>query len=576
MNKNEIASILDEIAVLLELNGENFFKVRAYQSAARTLQTMDEELGVVIGESRLKQVQGIGDALSKKIEILYKTNELKYYNDLKKLVPSGLVEMLEIPSLGAKKIKILHSELKIDNIEKLEKACRAGEVKVLDGFGKKTEERILLGIKTRKAYKKRHLWWRANMIAKPIIEGLRSLKEVDIADCAGSLRRGMETVGDLDFIVASESPIPVMNWFTSRENVAEVTAKGETKSSVRFDTGLQADLRVVPFEHYYFTLHHFTGSKEHNIKMRHRALKLGFSLSEWGLTPEKSITEKPIKEIQSEKDLFEKLELNYIPPELREGRDEIEEAGKGQLPHLIEEKAIRGVFHNHTTASDGNNTLKEMTFAAESFGWEYFGIADHSKASFQANGLNEERIEKQIIEINKLNNSKTFKIHIFTGIECDILADGTLDLAPSILSQLDYVVVSVHSSFSLSEDAQTKRIIRAIEEPNTTMLGHLTGRLLLRREGYRINEHKIIDAAIANGKIIELNASPLRLDMDWRLWKHAAAKGLLCSINPDAHNTKNLDYIQAGVLTARKGGLTEDNIFNTRSLSQVKSYLLNK
>ncbi len=573
MDKNEIADILDEIGVLLELNGENPFKVRAYQNGARALESMDEELGTVIGESRLKKVKGIGDALSKKIETLYDTNELKYYDDLKSSVPSGLVEMLDIPSLGAKKIKVLRSELAIDSIEKLEKACRAGDVENLDGFGKKTEEKILVGIKNRKVYSKRHLWWRANKIAAPIIEGLRSLKEVEIADCAGSLRRGMETVGDLDFIVASENPIPVMDWFTSRENVTEVTAKGDTKSSVRFDTGLQADLRVVPIDHYYFTLHHFTGSKEHNIKMRHRALGLGYSLSEWGLTPEEDSTKKAITKIPSEKDLFEKLKLNYIPPELREGRDEIEEAEKGQLPHLIEEEAIRGVFHNHTTASDGSNTLKEMTLAAESFGWEYLGIADHSKASFQANGLNEERIEKQIIEINNLNDSKEFKIHVFTGIECDILADGTLDLDSSILSQLDYVVVSVHSSFSLSEEAQTKRIIKAIEQPYTTMLGHLTGRLLLRREGYKVDEHKVIDAAIANGKIIELNASPLRLDMDWRLWKNASAKGLLCSINPDAHNAQSLDYIRAGVLSARKGGLTADNIFNTRSLAQVKSYL---
>lgn len=574
MDKNNIAAVLEEISVLLELKDENAFKVRAYQSGARALESLDEDLDTVIKEKRLKKVKGIGNALSEKIETLFLTDELKYYDDLKASVPAGLVEMLDIPGLGAKKIKLLHEKLKIDSIEKLESACNAGKVANLEGFGGRSEEKIIAGIKHRKIYRKRHLWWNAQKIASPLIEGLRSLQEVEIAECAGSLRRGVETVGDLDFIVASENPEPVMNWFTTRENVTEVTAKGDTKSSVRFDTGLQADLRVVSIDQFYFTLHHFTGSKEHNIKMRHRALGLGYSLGEWGLTPEAGSPHKGLAKISSEKALFKKLGLNYIPPELREGRDEIETAEKGQLPHLIEDGDIRGVFHNHTTASDGSNTLREMTRAAESLGWEYLGIADHSKASFQANGLNEERIEKQVIEIKNLNDSKEFNTFVFNGIECDILADGSLDIADSILSQLDYVVVSVHSSFSLSEQAQTKRIIQAIEHPSTTMLGHLTGRILLRRESYKVDAHKVIDAAIANGKMIELNASPYRLDMDWRLWKNASAKGLLCSINPDAHNTDGLNHFRAGVLSARKGGLTAENVFNTRTLEQVKAYLL--
>ncbi len=572
MDKNTIAGVLSEIALLLELKGENPFKFRAYQSGARTLESLEEDLAEVIAEDRLTSFKGIGKALAQKIETLYQTGNLEYYDKLVASVPPGLVEMLEIPGLGAKKIKAVHEALGIDTIEKLQVACHGGQVAVLPGFGEKSQEKIIAGIKNRQAYGKRHLWWTAFAAAEPILEGLRDLPAVERAEHAGSLRRRLETVGDLDFLVASNHPQPVMNWFTAQPSVREVTAHGETKSSVRLQGGLQADLRVVPLRQFVFALHHFTGSKDHNVRMRQRALQKGFSLTEWGLRPESGSEELLEVNIESEADLFRFLQLDFIPPELREDLGEIEAAENGKIPRLIESSDIKGVFHNHTTASDGHNTLEEMAAEAQRLGWEYLGIADHSKASFQANGLDEERLLRQVEEIRLINDSGKYTTRLLTGTECDILPSGQLDFSDSVLQKLDCVVVSVHSAFSQSEDDMTARVIKAIEHPHTTMIGHLTGRILLRREPYKINRQKVIEAALANGKIIELNANPSRLDMDWRLWRSAAEKGLLCAINPDAHNTQGLHYYHAGVNAARKGWLGKDQVLNTKSLVEVLNY----
>jgi len=362
--------------------------------------------------------------------------------------------------------------------------------------------------------------------------------------------------------------------------VQEVTAQGETKASVRFASGLQADLRIVPADQFVFALHHFTGSKDHNVQMRQRALSRGLSLSEWGLVPaagegtakEKAENKALRTPAKSEADLFKALGLHFIPPELREGLGEIEAAEAGELPHLVELSDLRGAFHNHTTESDGRNTLAEMTAAAEALGWDYLGIADHSKASYQANGLSEERLRSQIAEIKALNAAKRYRTHVFAGVECDILTDGRLDYDDALLAKLDYVVASVHNAMTQDESTMTARIIRAIEHPAVTMLGHLTGRLLLRREEYRVNAGKVIDAAVANRVIIELNASPWRLDMDWRHWRKAAGKGLLCAINPDAHETAGLAHVAAGINSARKGWLTKAAVLNTRSLTEVKRW----
>lgn len=585
MTKNEIAEILDEIAMLLELQGENPFKVRAYQTGARAIEAMESaELARLVEAGELNSVKGIGEALALKIAELHTTGKLGFYEKLKASVEPGLIELLEIPGVGPKKVRALNQKLGVRSLADLIAACNDGRVAALDGFGAKTQEKILAGIRNREAYGRRHLWWDAAEVAEPIVTGLRRLPQVRRAEAAGSLRRGMETVGDLDFIVAATEVGPVMDWFTGLSGVKEVTGRGETKASVRFESGLQADLRIVPEEQFAFALHHFTGSKDHNVQMRQRALARGLSLSEWGLVPAEGEgtvkakvvageeLRKKVAGIKTEAELFAALGLAFIPPELREGLGEIEAAEQGELPRLVELGDLRGAFHNHTTASDGRNTLTEMVAAADALGWDYLGIADHSKSSFQANGLSEERLAMQVAEIRKLNASGRFKAHVFAGIECDILADGRLDFDDATLAQLDYVVASVHNVFTQSEEVMTARILKAIEHPRTTMLGHMTGRLLLRREGYRVDAAKVIDAAVANGVVIELNASPWRLELDWRLWKKAAERGLLCAINPDAHETAGLGHVRAGVQAARKGWLQREQVLNTRSRAEVEAF----
>jgi DNA polymerase (family 10) len=576
MDKKDIVEVLERIGTMMEIKGENPFKIRAYSAGARTLQTMEEELGDVIEDGRLGDIPGIGKALTEKIETLYSTGELEFYNKLVASVPSGLMDLLDIPGLGGKKIKVLHEKLEVDSIDSLTVACQEGRVAELKGFGKKTEDKILSGIKNREAYAARHLWWDAQSMVKKILPELESLPEVERVEAAGSFRRGMETVGDLDFLVASSNPAPIMDWFTGMDGIAEVTAHGDTKSSVRFGGGMQADLRVVPSEQFYFALHHFTGSKDHNVRMRQKALSLGLSLSEWGLRPEeeKDSSRKagPV-EAHSEEDIFKALGLQYVPPSLREGMGEVEAAERNELPELLEFSDLKGCFHNHTTASDGRNTLEEVAEEADRRGWEYLGIADHSKASFQANGLDEGRLLKQVQAIKAINESGKYRVHLFSGSEVDILSGGRLDFEDSVLENLDYVVASVHNGLTQDEETMTARIIQALEHPMVTMLGHVSGRLLLKREPSRMNIQKIIDAAIANGKIIELNANPMRLDMDWRHWRRAAEKGLLCCINPDAHALHHYDYQEAGVLAARKGWLTAKEVFNTRTLTEVKDYL---
>ncbi len=585
MTKNDIADALTEIATLMELKGENPFKVRAYQTGARVLEAIEEaELTRLIAADELQSMKGIGEALAQKIGELHTTGKLGFLEKLRASVEPGLVEMLQIPGLGPKKIRALHDRLGIADLAALAKACADGRVAELDGFGEKSQEKILAGIRNREAYGRRHLWWDAAAVAEPIVRGLRGLASVRRAEAAGSLRRGLETVGDLDFIVSAEDSGPVVQWFISQPEVKEVTAQGETKASVRFESGLQADLRIVPDDQFVFALHHFTGSKDHNVQMRQRALARGLSLSEWGLVPaegEGTAKEKAEKlkggatrlSVASEEALFAALDLAFIPPELREGLGEIESAEQGPLPRLVQLDDLRGAFHNHTTASDGRNTLVEMTAAAAALGWEYLGIADHSKSSFQARGLTDERLLRQVAEIRELNASRRFSTRVFAGVECDILTDGELDFDDSVLAQLDYVVVSVHSQFTQDEATMTRRIIRAIEHPAATMLGHLTGRLLLRREGYRVDAVKVIDAAIAHDVVIELNASPWRLDMDWRLWRKAAERGLRCAINPDAHETSGLEHVRAGMNTARKGWLQREQVVTTWPLAEIEAWL---
>ena len=571
MEKNDIASVLDEIATFMELTGENPFKIRAYSAGARILENMTEDLGELIDGGKLAEIPGLGEALVDKITTLRRDGVLPFHQKLKASIPAGLLEVMQIPGLGPKKVRALWTLLAVEDLAKLKEVCESGAVAELKGFGAKTQDKILEGIKNRIAYGKRHRWYEAAAIAEPILVGLRALPQVSLAESAGSLRRARETVGDLDFLVASSEPKPIMDWFVAYPGVKEVTAHGETKSSVRFENGLQADLRVVPAEQFYFALHHFTGSKEHNVAMRHRALGRGLSMSEWGF---KSVDEKSVAPgATSEEEVFRALGLPWIPPELREGNGEIDAAEAGKLPKLVQLSDLRGVFHNHTTESDGDHTLDQMAAAAEAHGWDYLGISDHSKSSFQAGGLDEARLAQQLEDIAKLNASKKYRVRVLSGSEVDILKDGTLDFSDDVLARLDFVVASVHNLFTLDREAQTARIIKAIENEHVDMVGHLTGRLLNKREPYDVDIAKVIDAAAANDTIIELNANPWRLDLDWRWWRRAAEKGVLCSINPDAHDIDQLAFAAHGVRIARKGWLTPEQVLNTRSLPEVLSWL---
>ena len=520
LEKNNIAAVLDEIATLMELMGENPFKIRAYSTGARILETMTEDLDELIKTGGLGEIPGMGEALVDKITTLRRDGILPFHQKLRAGIPAGLLEIMQIQGLGPKKVRALWTLLGVEDLAKLKEVCESGKVAELKGFGEKTQTKILEGIKNRVAYSLRHRWYEAAEVANPILAGLRALPQVKHAESAGSLRRARETVGDLDFIVAAADPKPIMDWFVAYPGVKEVTAHGETKSSVRFESGLQADLRVVPEEQFFFALHHFTGSKDHNVAMRHRALSRGLSMSEWGFKATAEGVQAP--GAQSEAEVFQALGLPWIPPELREGAGEIDAAESKSLPHLVEMKDLRGAFHNHTTASDGVHTLEQMAKEAERMGWEYLGISDHSKSSFQANGLDEGRLLAQMDQIAQLNASGKFKVRLLTGSEVDIMRDGTLDYADDLLGRLDFVVASVHNLFTLDRESQTARIIRAIESEHVDMIGHVTGRLINKREPYDVDVGKIIDAAAANDTIIELNANPWRLDMDWRWWRRAA------------------------------------------------------
>ena len=569
MTKDQVAASLREIGTILELNGENPFKCRAYLNAARTLETSPTDLTELVRTDRLGELSGIGDALREKITTLVNTGKLPYLEELRTTIPSGLISLLDLPGLGPKKLRILRDQLKIESIEALTKACQDGRLASLDGFGEKTATNLLDSIQRRATYSKLHRLGTALPAAQTLLTHLRECPSVNQAEIAGSLRRGKEIVKDLDLIASSNKPKEVMKAFISAPNVEKVIAHGETKSSVILIGGIPCDLRVVPPEVWPTALAHFTGSKEHNIALRQRAIDRGLHLSEWGLLKGKSKT--PLK-LKDEKDLHKALGLAFIPPELREDSGEIAAAEKDELPDLLTRDQIRGCLHNHTLASDGQDTLAAMAQAAAELGLEWLGIADHSKSSFQANGLDAKRLEKQIEEIEALNAKKP-KCTLLSGTECDILKEGKLDFPDSLLKELDYVVASVHSGFTSDEKEMTDRILRAIENPHVTCLGHPTGRLLLEREAYPVNIPKILDAAAANGTWIELNANPWRLDLDWRWWHKARDLGILCCINPDAHKTSHLRFLDFGVTLARKGWLRAQDVVNTRTLAQLRKLL---
>lgn len=575
MTREDIASILRKIAQLLELKGENPFKVRAYRNGAEVVETYSGDIIQLAKDDELEGIKGIGDALAKKLHQLVDTGKMEYYENLKEEFPDTIFALFDIPDLGPKKIKALHDELGVDSLEKLKAVCESGEAAKLSGFGAKSVQKILAGIAYRESHSGKFRLGDVAGYVQEILDALRSHPHTSRAEVAGSVRRGKETVHDLDFVVATPEPQQLMDFFLSAPWVEEVLVHGETKSSIRLPNGVQCDLRVVSNAEFPFAVVYFTGSKEHNVAIRGRALRRGFSLNEYRLSPVEGNKEKP-PEINTEEDLYRALGLPFIDPEIRENTGEIEAGEAGELPRLIELTNLRGTFHNHTTASDGKNSLKEMAEAAHDLGLQYLGIADHSKSSFQANGLNEDRLKRQIEEIRKLNEGFGEDFRLFTGSEVDILRNGGLDFEDDLLAELDYVVASVHNAFQLPEEEMTERILSAVRNPNVTMLGHLTGRLLLQREPYALNIPKIIEACAETGTLIELNCNPWRLDMDWRWWKQAKAAGVKCVINPDAHRVDDLQYLHFGILAARKGWLTRDDVVNCLPLGQIEEVLLAK
>lgn len=573
MTRETLADVLDEIALLLELKNENPFKVRAYRQGAETVRSFDGDIVQLAAANQLDGIKGIGEALRDKLHLLATTGSLLYHQHLRAEFPAGLFDLYELQGLGPKKIKALYDALKIDSIAALKAACTNGKVASLPGFGEKTQRKILEAIALHEKFADAFTLAAITPLVGEILDTLRLHPEVSQLAVAGSYRRAKETVHDLDFLVATQAPALVCEDFTTLPQVASVIACGDTKASVRLHNGLQCDLRAVSNSQFPFALQYFTGSKEHNVALRSLALKQGLSLNEYGLTP---VADGPpavtLPAIHEEADLYHALGLDYIQPELRENRGEIEAAADHTLPLLVELANLRGTFHNHTTASDGLHTLEAMAAEAIAMGLEYLGIADHSKSTYQANGLDETRLLEQVAEIRRLNaNWDDFRL--FAGSEVDILKDGSLDFDDSILSQLDYTVASVHQFFNLTEDEMTRRICRAMENPHVTMLGHLTGRLLLKREPYPVNHAKVIDCAAATRTIIELNCSPLRLDMDWRWWKRARDLGVLCAINPDAHSTARLHHLGLGVRVARKGWLRRQDILNTRPVAAIEAFL---
>jgi len=567
LTKETIIQILEEIATLLELTGENPFKSRAYQNAARNLEKSEVDFDELVKENRLTEIEGIGEAISKKLTELIQTGKLEYYEKLKDSVPPGHLEMLKIPGLGPKKIHALYEQLGVKDVGELEYACLENRLIDLKGFGEKTQDNILAGIAKLKVYKERRLYAEVAVEAEVLLEYLKRDKSILSISIAGSLRRGNETVKDIDILAASKNPEKLGGHFTSYERIETVTANGETKVSVVLKSGINADLRIVTSAEYPYALHHFTGSKEHNTAMRGRAKDMGLKMNEYGLFR----GEKNIK-CANEEELFATLKLQFIEPELRENMGEIQAAEKNELPKLVEEKDVRGIFHVHTNFSDGGETLENMARAAREMGLQYIGISDHSRSAYYAGGLQIEDIKKQHELIDKLNK-KLKPFHIFKGIEADILPDGSLDYDEKTLARFDFVIAAVHSNFNMPAREMTARLKKALQNKYATMLAHPTGRLLLSREPYAVNLEEVIDTAAKFGKAVELNANAHRLDLDWRHCIYAKRKGVKIAINPDAHQIAGLRDVSFGVKIARKGWLSSEDCLNCMSFVGMKEYL---
>ena len=560
MKNKEVARVLYAIADLLEIKEEKF-KPNAYRKAAQNIELLPEDIEKVFEQGNLEKIPGVGKNIAKKIEEFLKTGKLEYYERLKKEIPVDVEALSSIEGMGPKKIKTLYNELGIKNLSELEKAAREGKIREIKGMGEKTEKKILESIAFARKGKRELLG-----VILPEAMELKALleKKVEMISIAGSLRRMKETVGDMDILAFSSQPAEVMDFFTSMENVEAVIAKGETKSSVRLESGIQVDLRIVPKESFGSALQYFTGSKEHNIAVRKIAVRAGCKLNEYGLFKgEKRIAG------ESEEEVYRALGMDYIPPELRENRGEVEAAMAGKLPHLIEYGDVKGDLQMHTKWSDGANTIEEMVEEARKMGHEFIAITDHVGSLKIAGGMDEDEIRKQMREVEKVNE-KYDDIHVFYGVEVNIMKDGSLDMGKSVLKDVDVVVAGIHSGLRMSEEEMTARMIKAMESGVVNIIAHPTGRIIQRREGIKLDFEKVFDAAKENGVVMEINAQPARLDLNDVHVKRAVEKGLKLSIGTDAHNLSNLHYINLGVAVARRGWAEKKDIINTYDIKKLE------
>lgn len=570
MKNQDIAKILYDIAIYLEMKNEIIFKVRAYEKAAQTVESLPDDITIVYergGIKALEELPGIGKGIGEKIEELIKTGRLKYYGDLKKEIPVDIDNLRRIEGLGPKKILVLYKKLKIKDLEDLEKVAKQGKIRSLEGFGEKSEQNILKGLDFLKKIKGRYILGYVMPLVLDVEKRINSLPYVKKAIVGGSFRRRKETIRDIDVLVISNNPEKVMDYFVKMPEVINVFGKGKTKSTVLLENGMDADLRVVPERSYGTALNYFTGSKDHNVALRRIAIEKGFKLNEYGLFKGNKFVAG-----RTEEELYKAFGLRYIEPELRENTGEIEASKKNKLPNLIPYNSLKGDLQTQTKYTDGAHTIEEMSLAAKKYGLSYIAITDHTKSLAMTNGLNEARLLKQGKEIDKING-KLSGITILKGAEVNILKDGKLDINNKTLKELDIVGVAVHSNFNMSREQMTKRIINAMENEHVDILFHPTGRVIQKREPYNLDIEEIIDVAKSLGIILEIDAYPDRLDLKDEHIRLAVRAGVKLCIDTDAHSKTSFPFLELGIAQARRGWAEEKDVVNTLPLKQFLKYI---